>query len=963
MKTLFAIACLLFFFKLGANAADSTLVNMGDLWSYVKVPFQIVQPAAGWAEVGFDDAGWGRSRSGFDLEHTHVGLQDVTAKAPPARMFLRHRFQVEDRAAIRSLRLRVEHEVGFKAYLNGKLVGTVSEPGVALVRQDPFLPNEEDAVLTTADLDLTSSRELLREGDNVLALEGDQTWRTVSPITLSGLLTANISRGPFVQNTTPNGLVIAWRTELPFVGAVQYGRTRSLGSEVAEAAPGTRHAITLSGLEPDTHYFYRVTNRDPDGGEVVSAVDFFRTFRERGPVHFAFIADTGQNTAAQFTHARILADLAPELVLHGGDIIYGGFDDLTPDSRVFAPYLRDTGQMGNTPFYFSLGNHDLNCCGGDPKEWNPTNMALNAFSFQNTFYLPTNSATGTEHFYSFDHGDVHFVALYNPWFTVYDFTASTEQYRWLTNDLASSTKPWKILFFHSPMAHSGPHASADRNLNGVLDHVDLSLTLGPVAATYGVQLILNGHEHNYERFVPTNGVHSVVSGGGGAGLYGFSSPHPRSAQFLSANQCLNVEISGDTATLQAVTTNMTILDQWVIQKTAPIDQIYYASWNSPKVEAEAATDRDGNITGQSFDFVGDPILPRMGQHSNLGFCYVNNDSTNLYVGFASVMLAADANLFLFVGSERALGVETLKGVGNGVIDPLLEGADGLDCLENVAFKGFRPGIGCLLGDEYGDGTSRSNRRPRLALNIGQGVFSLGSSLSPVPGTRVQQFNRSPQTPLFGLPATEQNADFIEVSIPLASLGNVLPGETVKLAAFVGLGGFDTNLMIRVIDTALLGTGMLADEGGRVVVQPVSVKLSLPSDLDEDGDGLPDGWETAHGLDPKEGKGQQGADGDVDHDGDSNLREFLAGTDPQDSRSALRLRLIPGGDRVVRISWPAVPAGRRAVVQYSEGGLENFVDYVRPISGLRRPMFETIFTDDLRKSPGVSQRNYRLRLEP
>ena len=77
--------------------------------------------------------------------------------------------------------------------------------------------------------------------------------------------------------------------------------------------------------------------------------------------------------------------------------------------------------------------------------------------------MPTNSVTGTEHFYSFDHGDVHFCALFvpvraqNPLYPNYYLGDGTAQYSWLTNDLATTTKPWKILFFHCPLNTCGPH--------------------------------------------------------------------------------------------------------------------------------------------------------------------------------------------------------------------------------------------------------------------------------------------------------------------------------------------------------------------------------------------------------------------------------------------------------------------------------------------------------------------------
>lgn len=966
MNVVFRILTVLLFICAACRASESTLVNMGDTWSYLKVPFQVTEPAKAWTGTDFDDSHWPVISSGFDLEHRHVGLQEVRSLPAPSRVFMRRRFTVSRAEEIRSLRLLVEHEQGFKAFLNGHPVATVTESGITVTKPDPFLPNEEQVILTTAEIDLTPARAFLCDGENVLALQGDQSWPSASPVTLSGLLTANISRGPFLQNTTPTGVTVVWRTDVAMDTTLEFGLSPMLGRSVVDSELRKEHVVQLTQLLPDTTYFYRVRSGD-GSGRVESDVDYFRTFKETGPVHFVFVGDTGQNTAAQFFNARIMADLAPELVLHAGDIVYGGFDDLSPDSRVFAQYLTFTGQMRNTPFFFALGNHDLNCCGG-ASEYDPLNFTSNAISFQRTFFLPTNSVTGTEHYYSFDHGDAHFVALYNPWFQVYDFNVNTDQYRWLTNDLALSAKPWKILYFHSPMAHSGLHALADRNVNGILDQVEVMNTVLSAAKLYGVQLVLNGHEHNYERFAPTNGVHSVVSGGGGAGLYSFLSRHPRSSQFNSINHCLNVEIAGDTAVIQAVTTNGFVFDNWVIQRSLPLEPVYYSTWHSPIVETAPANDQDGNINGQTFDLIGKPILGRHGEVSNLGWTYVNNDSTNLYIGFTGVMIPDDANLFLFIDSPRLRGVARMAGVGNGSMDPAGEGADGLDCLENLEFSDFEPAIGCVLGDEFADGTVASFKRAKMGFAAGQGVFYLKPGLPAVPDARLQQYNRSPQTNVvsifFNGASLESNADHIELAIPLVALGDLLPGDTIRVAAVVGKGGFDGITMTRALDSAALADRLDFWPSGIVSLGCVKVRLSLPNDLDSDGDGLPDSWEQAHGLRLNDATGANGAEGDLDGDHSSNMEEFLAGTDPNDASSVMKLSLSLVGERRVKLEWPMLP-GRSYVVQYSDTQLQNFQNLYTTTSASRTHLSKAsrVDTIPLGPVPGNFQRSYRLQLQP
>jgi hypothetical protein len=74
--------------------------------------------------------------------------------------------------------------------------------------------------------------------------------------------------------------------------------------------------------------------------------------------------------------------------------------------------------------------------------------------------------------------------------------------------------------------------------------------------------------------------------------------------------------------------------------------------------------------------------------------------------------------------------------------------------------------------------------------------------------------------------------------------------------------------------------------------------------DDDGDGLPNDWELAHGLDPKSALGVNGADGDLDNDGATNMQEYLSGTDPTDPNSYLQLEIASAAPASRTLSFQA-----------------------------------------------------------
>jgi T5SS/PEP-CTERM-associated repeat protein len=107
---------------------------------------------------------------------------------------------------------------------------------------------------------------------------------------------------------------------------------------------------------------------------------------------------------------------------------------------------------------------------------------------------------------------------------------------------------------------------------------------------------------------------------------------------------------------------------------------------------------------------------------------------------------------------------------------------------------------------------------------------------------------------------------------------------------------------------------------------------LDPNMDADGDGLPNGWEQAHGLDPLSALGDDGALGDPDHDGQSNLAECRTGTDPRSDASVFRLLSATISGQNVRLDWTVV-GGRSYVVQIATNGTGGITNRFADLSGL------------------------------
>ncbi|HET6670686.1 MAG TPA: metallophosphoesterase [Pyrinomonadaceae bacterium] len=195
-------------------------------------------------------------------------------------------------------------------------------------------------------------------------------------------------------------------------------------------------------------------------------------------VRFGIIGDTGTGSQKQHQVADVMLEYRKafpfDFVLMMGDNMYGG--ESPRDYKLkFEDVYRPLLDM-KVKFYASLGNHD-----------EPAQRFYQYFNMDGKEY------------YRFTKGNAAFYALNSNYL-------DKKQLQWLESELAKDTSEWKICFFHHPPYSSGGKHGSDKQLREVVE---------PIFVKYGVNLVLTGHDHFYERIKPQKGIYYFVSGAGG----------------------------------------------------------------------------------------------------------------------------------------------------------------------------------------------------------------------------------------------------------------------------------------------------------------------------------------------------------------------------------------------------------------------------------------------------------------
>lgn len=336
----------------------------------------------------------------------------------------------------------------------------------------------------------------------------------LSPLTLallaaSGLFVAwaasqddrvALVRTPYLQTATGHSMVVRWRTDRPVATTLRYGTTPDhLTWAASSRAAVTEHEVKIDGLAPATRYYYAVG----EGERVLAGGGEEHQFTTAPPagaqdaVRFWVVGDSGQCAVAREgcvavgavrdAYLRQAAERPADLWLMLGDNAYWHGTDEQYTKGLFEVY---PAVLRRTPLWTTLGNHDAKSSDG----------RTGRGPYFDAFTLPTAGeaggvASGSEAYYAFDWGNIHFVSIDSSTGGA-NLTADGAMYQWLKADLQRNREAWTIVFWHHPPYTKGSHDSDDPGEEALFE---MRQRFGPLIESYGADLMLAGHSHSYER--------------------------------------------------------------------------------------------------------------------------------------------------------------------------------------------------------------------------------------------------------------------------------------------------------------------------------------------------------------------------------------------------------------------------------------------------------------------------------
>ena len=347
---------------------------------------------------------------------------------------------------------------------------------------------------------------------------------------------------PLLTNKSENGITVNFRTFIPARAEIEVYLENNPNDilQTYDLIPMEYHHVSLQGLKPGGIYNYTIRVDDTYSNSLESETKSFQIKpydEEIKSFNFLVYGDTQiYDDLHTYVVNRIINDnsdiLSFAFVVKPGDHTEEGSSE-----KSWANFFESAYPIGSqVPYYTALGNHERN----------------NELYYR-AFELPCGDGDYSKRWYSFNYGNSHFIILDSN--ILENTSLFQEQVKWLENDLKNNQdSAFIFVAFHHPFwTTATEYGPMDENSPD--GHYNTKYWL-PLFKEYGVDVVINGHIHAYERYYK-DGIMFITTGGGGAKLNTDHSAEPLAwhiKHVLGKLHYINFEVTEDSvkATVIAV---------------------------------------------------------------------------------------------------------------------------------------------------------------------------------------------------------------------------------------------------------------------------------------------------------------------------------------------------------------------------------------------------------------------------
>jgi len=442
-------------------------------------------------------------------------------------------------------------------YVDGAAAATsVIPPGTLQagpIRLDAYLKNEPNMQVANLVQVVSVDPKALS------ALEVLERFTARTKLVDEGRIFANqmhFTQPPYLNTPSLTSMELSFEFDRAATSTIEVGLTEAdLKVVSTQMSPARLHGARLMDLSPDTPYFYRVSGRDEAGNMISSGLLSFRTAPSPGrPFTFVAIGDTEARAHVNNAVSQQIWPERPNLMLIAGDLTDGGSAE-----RRFEwthEYFRGMGPLfGRVPVVAAIGN------GEQELKW-----------FRHYHRQPE-----PENYFSLVYGDVEFFVLdsYLKYREKSDPGFRARQRAWLEQALSKSNAKWKIALHHHD-TRTSDEDDYGNSWRGTSQHGDSEVQTDfvPLFERFGVDLVLFGHLHSYERSWPLRGnqvdiekgVTYLQVGGAGGNLEDFAPNKPWfSRQTFRDHHYAAISVSDSALDIRVVDMSGRLRDQFQIK--------------------------------------------------------------------------------------------------------------------------------------------------------------------------------------------------------------------------------------------------------------------------------------------------------------------------------------------------------------------------------------------------------------